>query len=342
MPSSSSTVSAPHQCPPSTALTKPSYPAPPRQTSAEEEDIDNYSESSDLSQDPPVAPRFLVFWPWDDSAAPQVDRLHFPAPATPWDQHSLEPLHTAAWSGMLGALALLSNTVDHSTSDHAMLHSIIRAAHLQGAHVFFWFPQPCHADTETAHVHLCQELATHCVWLAPPNAKPLLLCTTDDAASTLPSAEDPWSQLLHIIAKNCTSTLKMPASIDRIAKYMPGHFLPRRPAVCDGAGLFSTADHTASNVSTKPKPLKAIASTFLTYLKSHGLVSRIKSQLESEDSTAPLSEEQGLVSSRNHSPTPSTAIRPRHIPRNCAWPTFQTECPAMLGIGTARQGRRTA
>ena len=161
--------------------------------------------------------------------------------------------------------------------------------------MFFWFPQPCHADTETAYVHLCQELATHCVWLAPPNSKPQLLCTTDDAAAPLASADDPWPKLMHIIAKSCTSTLKLPVSIDRVAKYMSNHFLPRRPAVCDGAGLFSTADHTASNVSTKPKPLKAVASTFLTYLKSHGLVSHIKSQLQSADGTAPLSEEQGLV-----------------------------------------------
>ena len=161
--------------------------------------------------------------------------------------------------------------------------------------MFFWYPQTCHANTETAYVHLCQELATHCVWLAPPNAKPQLLCTTDDAAAALTNADDAWPKLLHIIAKNCTSSLKIPVPIDRVVKYMPGHFLPRRPAVCDGAGLFSTADHTASNVSTKPKPLAGVASTFLTYLKSHDLVSHIKAQLESDDTSAPLSEEQGLI-----------------------------------------------
>ena len=161
--------------------------------------------------------------------------------------------------------------------------------------MFFWYPQTCHADTETAYVHLCQELATHCLWLAPPNAKPQLLCTTDDAAAALTNADDAWPKLLHIIAKHCTSSLKTPVPIDRVVKYMPGHFLPRRPAVCDGAGLFSTADHTASNVSTKPKPLAGVASTFLTYLKSHDLVSHIKVQLESDDTSAPLSEEQGLI-----------------------------------------------
>ena len=176
-----------------------------------------------------------------------------------------------------------------------MLRSIIRAAHLQGAHVYFWLPQPYPESTESDYVHLCQELAAHCLWLAPPASEPQLLCTTDDAVNTLASASDAWLALMHIISQNCTTALKLPISIDRISKYMPNHFLPRRPAVCDGAGLFSTADHTASNVSTKPKPLKAVASTFLTYLKSHGLVSHIKKQLQTADGDAPLSEEQGLV-----------------------------------------------
>ena len=153
----------------------------------------------------------------------------------------------------------------------------------------------CPEDTETDYVHLCQELAAHCIWLTPPDSQPWLLCTTDEAAKTFVSAEDAWHGLLHVIAKSCTTTLKLPVPIERIGKYMPHHFLPRRPAICDGAGLFSTADHTASNVSTKPKPLKAIASTFLTYLKSHGLVSHIKSRLESAEDNPPLSEEQGLV-----------------------------------------------
>ena len=230
-----------------------------------------------------------------DCPPPEVDRLLFDIPPTPWDNHSLEPLRIAAWSGSLGALAFLSNTANHSAAEHAMLRSIIRAAHLQGAHVYFWLPQPYPESTESDYVHLCQELAAHCLWLAPPASEPQLLCTTDDAVNTLASASDAWLALMHIISQNCTTALKLPISIDRISKYMPNHFLPRRPAVCDGAGLFSTADHTASNVSTKPKPLKAVASTFLTYLKSHGLVSHIKKQLQTADGDAPLSEEQGLV-----------------------------------------------
>ena len=156
-------------------------------------------------------------------------------------------------------------------------------------------PQYCAEDIESDYVHLCQELAAHCVWMAPPNQEPQMLCTSDSAVAALASADDPWKNLLHIIASHCTSLLAQPVHIDRINKYLPTHFLPRRPAICDGAGLFSTADHTANNVSTKPKPLKSLASTFLTYLKSHNLLTHIKTKLETADGTAPLSEEQGLV-----------------------------------------------
>ena len=171
--------------------------------------------------------------------------------------------------------------------NHSALRSVIRAAHLQGAQVYFWLPQPCQDDIQAAYVHLCQELAAHCIWLAPPNSPPRMLCTSDNAVEALTLAEAPWQSLMRIIADNCTALLTQSVNIERIYKHMPAHFLPRRPAICDGAGLFSTADHTASNVSTKPKPLKALASTFLTYLKSQGLLSHIKAKLEAADSTPP-------------------------------------------------------
>ena len=281
--------SAPAQQP-SAATAPPATPA-----DALSADSDSYSDYSDLSQEPATNLRFLLFTSWEQSEAPQVDRLAVASLPSPWSENSFQSLRVAAWSGTLGALAFLHSTDDCSAPDHCAIRSVVRAAHLQGAQVYFWMPRHCHNDIEADYIHLCQELAAHCIWIAPPHSEPRLLCTSDNAVKALTPAGAPWHSLMHIIASHCTSMLTQPVSIDRISKYMPAHFLPRRPAICDGSGLFSTADHTASNVSTKPKPLKALASTFLTYLKSQGLLSCIKTQLEAADGTPPLSEEQGLV-----------------------------------------------
>ena len=262
---------------------------------AASEESDEYSDYSDASQELQAHPKFLLFTSSEQHEPPRVDRLATAGFTPPWNDARFQSLRLAAWSGALGALAFLHSTDSCSASDHAASRSIIRAAHLQGAQVYFWMPQPCPEDIESEYVHLCQELAAHCIWLATPNGEPKLLCTSDSAVAELSSAKAPWPSLMHRIASHCTSLLTLPVHIDRMNKYLPAHFLPSRPAICDGAGLFSSADHSASNVSTKPKPLKGLASTFLTYLKSHGLISHITAQLQNADDKPPLSEEQGLV-----------------------------------------------
>ena len=62
-----------------------------------------------------------------------------------FDLNTLALLHSVVWSGCLGFFLALWETEDLNTDQHGILQSVIRAAHLQGAHVAFFFPPavPC-------------------------------------------------------------------------------------------------------------------------------------------------------------------------------------------------------
>ena len=203
--------------------------------------------------------------------------------------------HRLAWSGMLGAAVLLFPTCTLTLQAHQQLLALLRAAHLQGCHVYFEYPAVGLSEIEDLYIQLCQELASHCaqvrLW---QDQHSIIICSTDSLISKLASHGDGLHALSGIAAKHCTSLLQAPIKVDALSKYMAPCYLPKRPAVCDGAGMFSTADHSANNTSTGPKPLAPLAHSFKRYLASHGLVKHISSHLSESKDEPPLSEEHGI------------------------------------------------
>ena len=190
----------------------------------------------------------------------------------------------------------LSCTHTHPTSARATAIALLRAAHLQGCHVYFEYPVVDLSKIEDQYVQLCQELASHCtrvrLW---QDQHSVIICSTDSSISKLASHSDGLHALSGIAAKHCTSLLQAPIKVDALPKYMSPCYLPKRPAVCDGAGMFSTADHSANNTSTDPKPLAPLAHSFKRYLASHGLIKHISSHLSDSKDEPPLSEEHGIA-----------------------------------------------
>ena len=195
----------------------------------------------------------------------------------PADPNVLPNIMSAAWSGMLGALLLETPGDALCPAAHRSAQALVRAAHLQGAQVFFVFPTQVDAAAESSYIHLCQELAVHCIQLSYPACpNSVIVCSTDGSIRNLPDQENPWQALQCLAESHCSNSLDSPLPLERLGRFMPSFFLPKRPAVCDGAGLHSTADHTANNLSTKAKPLQKLASQMLAYLSQHGLVKHIE------------------------------------------------------------------
>ena len=205
--------------------------------------------------------------------------------------------HRLAWSGMLGAAVILFPTCTLTLQAHQQLLALLRAAHLQGCHVYFEYPAGGLGEVQGLYIQLCQELASHCaqarLW---KDKHSIIICSTDSLVSTLASQDDGLGTLSGIASKHCTSILQAPIGADALIKHMPSCYLPKRPAVCDGAGMFSTADHSANNTSTGPKPLAQLARSFKHYLASHGLVKHISNHLSEGRDEPPLSEEHGIAS----------------------------------------------
>ena len=147
------------------------------------------------------------------------------------------------------------------------LCALLRAAHLQGCHVYFEYPSGCMQDVKAHYIQLRQELATHCIqWHLPQGANTSIICSTDSQVSTITQAADLFSALVRLPTKHCAKLLNATICFDAFQKHMPSCYLPKRPAVCDGAGMFSTADHSANNINTKPKTLAQLARNFENYL----------------------------------------------------------------------------
>ena len=129
--------------------------------------------------------------------------------------------------------------------------------------MYFEYPSNCSHEVEATYIQLCQELATHCIQAQLSSAaETVIICSNDHMVSTIAPQGDCLGTLSSIAAKHCTSFLNAPISADALGKHLPSCYLPRRPAVCDGAGMFSTADHSANNISTKPKPPAQLARNF--------------------------------------------------------------------------------
>ena len=213
-----------------------------------------------------------------------------------WDPDVLSQLTSAAWSGLLGTLLVEVPVYTLSSAAHRTTQALLRAVHLQGAQVCFTYPTQCDPATESSYIHLCQELAVHCIHITlPSTAKSLTVCCTDANIVRLQDQQNNWQQLQTLLEAHCTKTGEHPVPIDRIGRFLPSFFLPKRPAVCDSAGLHSSADHTSNNLNTKRKPLQRLASQMLSYLKHNNLINTVSEHLTAASEDSPLSAEHGSV-----------------------------------------------
>ena len=122
-----------------------------------------------------------------------------------WQTEEYAAWHRLAWSGMQA---------------HQQLLALLRAAHLQGCHVYFEYPAGGLGEVEDLYIQLCQELASHCaqvrLW---KDQHSVIICSTDSLVSTLASQDDGLGTLSGIASKHCTSILQAPIGVDALIKY---------------------------------------------------------------------------------------------------------------------------
>ena len=193
---------------------------------------------------------------------------------------TLALFHSVVWSGCLGFFLTLWDPGDLSTEQHSWLQAMLRAAHLQGAHVGFFFQHPCPAQLEDSYIQLCQELATHCYWSTAlaDDATARIFCCTDPQLGEVASLGFP-----DIVALAKLSASGAPHSVVPLRNFhsfLPQCFSAKRPAVCDGAGLFSNADNMSGSTAQSHAPMRAAAKDILAYLRQHNLVHSIAQHLK--------------------------------------------------------------
>ena len=224
-------------------------------------------ESDGSAQDCPQKPRFLLHSTGHDLFT--CDRLVCPSELIvegSWQPDAYAAWHRLAWSGMLGAAVLLFPAHTLTLQAHEQLLALLRAAHLQGCHVYFEYPVVNLSQIEDQYVQICQELAAHCtqvrLW---QDQHSVVICSTDSSISKLASHCDGLHALSSIAAKHCTSLLQAPIKVEALPKYMSPCYLPKRPAVCDGAAEHveflcglprqhgETNSHTLGHVAATPR-----------------------------------------------------------------------------------------
>ena len=130
---------------------------------------------------------------------------------------------------MLGAAVLLFPAHTLTLQAHEQLLALLRAAHLQGCHVYFEYPVVNLSQIEDQYVQICQELAAHCtqvrLW---QDQHSVVICSTDSSISKLASHCDGLHALSSIAAKHCTSLLQAPIKVEALLKYMSACYLPKR------------------------------------------------------------------------------------------------------------------
>ncbi|CAE6932726.1 mfsd7-A [Symbiodinium sp. CCMP2456] len=150
---------------------------------------------------------------------------------------------------------LLATASDLPEAEHSQARALLRAAHLQGAHVNFLFPRKADQVLQRAYTHLCQELAAHC--RESDAFRPSLLFCSSDCSH--------WSISKFRVSCLITTRPTVPrwamttSPCIAFSSFCPA---PSTRYAClpgDGAGLFSSADHAANNISTKAQPLAKLA-----------------------------------------------------------------------------------
>ena len=117
-------------------------------------------ESDGSAQDCPQKPRFLLHSTGHDLFT--CDRLVCPSDLIiegSWQPDAYAAWHRLAWSGMLGAAVLLFPDHALTLQAHEQLLALLRAAHLQGCHVYFEYPVVNLSQIEDHYVQICQELS---------------------------------------------------------------------------------------------------------------------------------------------------------------------------------------
>ena len=112
--------------------------------------------------------------------------------------------------------------------------------------------------------------------------------------STL-TAEYPLSlarQLAALMAPFCSSLGHKRAPLSHFSNLLPEPVVHRRPPVCDGAGMNSSAD--ASNPSNDPSPLQDVIKHWLQFAAQQNLTEQIISHLSQARDAHPLTEAQQL------------------------------------------------
>ena len=211
------------------------------------------------------------------------------------DPDSIALFHSVVWSGCLGFFLTLWDPEDLKPEQHSWLQAMLRAAHLQGAHVGFFFPHPCPAQLEDSYIQLCQELATHCYWTTAlaADAKPRIFCCTDPQLGEIASLR--FADIITLAELSASGSPHSIVPLRNFHSFLPQCFCAKRPAVCDGAGLFSNADNMSTSTAQSHAPMREAAKDILAYLRQHNLVHSIAQHLREHKETEPLSEHHGAV-----------------------------------------------
>ena len=224
--------------------------------------------------------------------------------------------------------------VDASTEIHKRSRQVLRTARQSGSHTGFEQPPSSMAWLQHDNITLLQELCAHCAHVSacqhgldiykswafcasfPSVASLACTCThppgqhqsianvkVSGSYLSAHTAEYPASlakQLASLMAPFCSSFGHSLASLSSFSNLLPEPTVHRRPPVCDGAGMNSSADHSfpAENAS----PLQDVVTHWLQYAEQRGMSQSIISHLCQAVDDHPLTEAQQLeVASIAHS-----------------------------------------
>ena len=212
--------------------------------------------------------------------------------------------------------------VEASTELHKRSRQVIRTARQSGSHTGFEQPPSSMAWLQPDNVTLLQELCAHCAhvaachhdmdvyksWafcasfhlLAPAGGAPVdCQCQSRRCVPQLAHCRVP-SMLASLMAPFCSSLGHKRVPLANFSNLLPEPIIHRKPPVCDGAGMNSSADF--SNPSAKPSPLQDVVTHWLNFAEQQNLTDRVISHLCQAIDAHPLTEAQQLeVASIAHS-----------------------------------------
>ena len=216
--------------------------------------------------------------------------------------------------------------VDQSTEIHKRSRQVIRAARQSGSHTGLEQPPSSMPWLQPDNVTLLQEQCAHCAHVAachhgldlckswalcasfpsisslactcthPPGMhRPIANVKVNDVYLSALTAEYPVSlakQLAALMAPFCSSLGHKRVPLSHFSNLLPEPGVHRRPLVCDGAGMNSSAD--SSNASAAPSPLQDVITHWLQFAAQRNLTQSIVSHRCQARDAHPLTEAQQL------------------------------------------------